>query len=152
MYYFVTHKNMLFYKGEEKPLNHDDFVVPWFTFKYGSQEQTKGLRTRQKSVEADSLIGKTWFTFKSWSHKRMQNLDLHYKDGSQNRTKKCLSSQIKTTLHCPLLWSSASEVFPLLDFAQNQIATKHGNLSNYLVQHIYENINFPKINTIFTIT
>ena len=89
----------------------DAFVKPWFTLKYGSQKRTEGLRTGQKTAKADSLILKPWFTLKSGSLKRTQNLHLHYKKGSLNRTRKCLTCQISTTLHCPL---QCSEVSPLI--------------------------------------
>ena len=56
---------------------------------------------------------KPWFLFKSGSQKRTRNLQLYCKSGSLNGTKKCLSGQINTTLHCPLLWLSGSEVSSL---------------------------------------
>ena len=59
------------------------FARPWFT----SQKRTKGLRSRQKTLKADGLIIKPWFTFKSGSQKQTWNLFSHYKKRSQNRTK-----------------------------------------------------------------
>ena len=103
----------------------DTFARPWFTLKCWSQNRTKGLRTGQKTAKLDGLIVKPWFPFKSGSQKWTQNLHLHYKNGSQNQTTKCLSDQINTTLHCPLLWSSSSEVSLLV-----QNVTRCFNLPN----------------------
>ena len=56
---------------------------------------------------------KPWFAFKIGSQKGTRNVHLHYKTGLKNRTKKCSSGQINTTLQCPLLWSSGLESSPL---------------------------------------